>query len=95
MKEEEKLEEEGRQTVLKECAQAWNKFIQGLMRARLSWEEYCRLRIEESIKLEEFPLEAQKIIYKGHPFGDYALLVEDMTTQRPVSEFLKSQLVKI
>jgi len=87
-------EEEGRQVALKECIQTWNGLIQGLLRAHQSWEKYCQLRIEKSIGLEEFPLEVQKIIYKGHPFGDYALLVEDMCTQPPIADFLKSQLIK-
>ena len=94
-REEEQLVEEDRQTVLRESVQAWNECVQGLLRAHQSWEKYCQLRVVENIRLEEYPLEAQKVIFKGHPFGDYSLLVEDMTTQPPVREFLKSQLVKI
>jgi len=81
--------------VLKNCAQAWNVFIQGLLKAHHGWENYRKLFLENRISLEEFPLETQKTIYKANPHGDFDLLVEDLLTQPPVKDFLKSCLIKL
>jgi len=88
------LEGEGREVMLKECIQAWNELIQGLLKAHQGWEKYCQLRIEERIRLEEYPLETQKIIYTANPHGEFDLLVEDLVTQLPIKRFLESRLIK-
>lgn len=92
---EEQLQAGRREKMLKECAQAWNGFIEGLLKAHGAWERYCRFRLNESIQLEEYPLEIQKIFYLVNPYGEFSLLVDDQLTRPPVEEFLKSQLVKI
>jgi hypothetical protein len=89
------VEEQRREKMLKECAQAWNGFIEGLLKAHGAWERYCRFRLNESIQLEEYPLEVQKIFYLVNPYGEFSLLVDDQLTRPPVEEYLKSQLVKI
>jgi hypothetical protein len=92
---EEQLQAGRREKMLKECAQAWNGFIEGLLKAHGAWERYCRFRLNESIQLEEYPLEIQKIFYLVNPYGEFSLLVDDQLTRPPVEEYLKSQLVKI
>ena len=91
---EEELRVEHRKVMLRECAQAWNSFIEGLLKAHGAWERYCRFRLNESIQLEEYPLEIQKIFYLANPHGEFSLLVDDQLTQPPVEEFLKSRLIK-
>ena len=81
--------------MLKECAQAWNGFIEGLLKAHGAWERYCRFMLNESIRLEEYPLEIQKVFYLANPHGEFSLLVDDQLTRPPTEEFLKSRLVKI
>lgn len=91
---EEQLRVESRKKVLKECAQAWNGFIEGLLKAHGAWERYCKFMLDERIQLEEYPLEIQKLFYLANPHGDFSLLVDDQLTRPPIEEFLKSQIIK-
>lgn len=93
-KAEEPSQVERRKEVLKECVQAWNGFIKGLLEAYGAWERYCRFMLDESIRLEEYPLEIQKVFYLANPHGEFSLLVDDQLTRPPTEEFLKSQLLK-
>jgi len=65
-----------------------------LLQAQHSWNKYCEFTFKGGVKIEEYSLEIQKIIYTANPHGEFSLLVDDLLTRPPVKEFLISQLLK-
>jgi hypothetical protein len=88
------IQKEERRALLEEVAKAWNGLVKGLIQSQAMWEKYRKLCVENSISIEEFPYESQRILYKANPRGDFDLIVEDIITQPRIGEFLKTQFIK-
>lgn len=85
-----------RDKVLKEVAKQWNTIIISLMKATKAWDAYIKARLDADVRIEEFPLEYQKILLLANPRGEFDVILEDMILHgRNLVENLKTQLIKI
>lgn len=94
MTEDEKKVE--RDKVLREVVREWNTLIKGLVMVKKSWDNYSMLRLDNNVKIEEFPVECQKALMKANPKGQLDFILEDMITQgKAYEDYLKTQYIRI
>ena len=92
----EKEEAIARDKILKEVAKNWNMVIASILKAHLAWEDYRASRLNNLVRIEEFPLEFQKILMLANPHGDFDLLIEDLITRgKHIQLYLKEQFIKL
>lgn len=84
-----------RRIVLEEVVKTWNGIIKNLTQTLVLWERYGKLCTENAISVEEFPIEAQKVLYKANPWGDFDLIIEDIITQPRLAEHLKTEFISL
>lgn len=94
-KEDKEKVELTRAAILSDTVKHWNNFIRGLLSATKAWSRYRETRLDNSIHVEEFPLEVQKHFVKANPHGDLDLIIEDIMTQPRAEEYLKTLFVEI
>ena len=86
--------EKERAIIIADVVKHWNGLIKGLMQTKVCWERYAHTRLENAVRLEEFPLELQKRFMLANPHGDFILIVEDIITHPALKEHLKTLLIK-
>lgn len=83
-----------RDKVLRAVVKEWNTLIKSLLNAKVAWDNYCELRLNEDVSIEEFPVECQKVLMLANPKGDLDFILEDMITRGTHwQEFLKTQMI--
>jgi hypothetical protein len=92
---EEGTAETNRAAILADTVKHWNNFIRGLLSATKAWSRYRETRLDNSVHVEEFPLEIQRHFVKANPHGDLDLIIEDIMTQPRAEEYLKTLFVSI
>lgn len=85
-----------RDRVLRSVVKEWNTVVNSLIKASESWDSYCRLRLDNAINIEEFPVECQRALVLANPRGELDFIIEDMITRGSNwKNYLKEQLIKI
>jgi hypothetical protein len=77
-----------------EVIKHWNTLVMGLIGAQEAWKKYSKARLETPMRVEEFPIETQKVLNFANPNGDFAFLVEDIFTRAELESALKELLIK-
>lgn len=91
----EEAEEVKREELLKKTAASWNRLVKNLQGVAKNWETYTSLILENGIGIEEFPLEAQKILYLANPRGDFSFILEDIITHPRFERYLEELFIKL
>lgn len=85
-----------RDRILRGVVKEWNTVVNSLVKAADAWDNYCRLRQEFDVSIEEFPLECQRALVLANPRGELDFIIEDMITRGSGwKSYLQSQLIRI